>query len=269
MHQIAQFQVQKCKSSLPWEGGTHPPPLGRFATSGLVASLPRNTLYSVFWFSNVGRYASLVCMGYSPIITQEQTGSVRGSRRMHKMAATTCSVVSHPAPVPTGKLLRGKVRRKFLTDEVLLQLTAVYLKLFVCRFLSPVRPGHYSRPRQNEATPPRHTYTNGTARLDTPSPKASRIASTVQEHPSPRPSHVGVGCRDRPGSVTLNMFFNKVLQLAFHRLHTMCNLLNLNKELVRNNFISIFHNKALFHWARFWFQSAEVNYPETWSTQQR
>ena len=47
---------------LPTVGGgdtplPHPPPLGRFATSGLVASRPRNTLYSVFWFSNVGRYA--------------------------------------------------------------------------------------------------------------------------------------------------------------------------------------------------------------------
>ena len=43
-------------------------------------------------------------MGYSPIITLEQTGSVRRSRSMRKMAATTCSIVSSPAHVPTGKL---------------------------------------------------------------------------------------------------------------------------------------------------------------------
>ena len=44
MPQIAHFQVEKWKSSLPWEGGTppsHRPPLGRYAPSDLVASLPR------------------------------------------------------------------------------------------------------------------------------------------------------------------------------------------------------------------------------------
>ena len=40
--QIAHFQVEKWKSSLPWEGDPPPPsPLGRYAPSGLVASLPR------------------------------------------------------------------------------------------------------------------------------------------------------------------------------------------------------------------------------------
>ena len=57
MHQIAQFEVQKCKSSLPWEGGHPPPPLGSFPPSGLVALLPRNIACSVFWLSNVGKYA--------------------------------------------------------------------------------------------------------------------------------------------------------------------------------------------------------------------
>ena len=33
-------------------------------------------------------------MGYSPIVTLEQTGSVHGSRGMRKMAH--CSIVSHP-----------------------------------------------------------------------------------------------------------------------------------------------------------------------------
>ena len=39
---------------------------------------------------------SLVRTGCSPIIMLEQTGSVHGSRGVCKMAATTCSVVSHP-----------------------------------------------------------------------------------------------------------------------------------------------------------------------------
>ena len=44
MPQSAHFQVEKWKSSLPWEGGPPSrtlPPLGRYAPSGLVASLPR------------------------------------------------------------------------------------------------------------------------------------------------------------------------------------------------------------------------------------
>lgn len=100
-------------------------------------------------------------------------------------------------------------------------------------FLSPVRPGHYSTRhlRQNEATPPRHTHpTNGSY----PSPKRTHIVPQQDGgYPSPRPSPAGGSCQERPGSVTLNMFFNKVLQLAYHRLHTMCNMMNLNKELNR------------------------------------
>ena len=45
MHQIEPFGGQNWKKSLPWEGGQPPshtlPPLGRYAPSGLVASLPR------------------------------------------------------------------------------------------------------------------------------------------------------------------------------------------------------------------------------------
>ena len=54
MPQIAHFQVEKWKSSLPWEGGHPPchtlPPLGRYAPSGLVASLPRKECApQMFW----------------------------------------------------------------------------------------------------------------------------------------------------------------------------------------------------------------------------
>ena len=45
-HQIARFEVRKCKRSLPFIGVghplPHPPPLGPTAPWGLVASLPRN-----------------------------------------------------------------------------------------------------------------------------------------------------------------------------------------------------------------------------------
>ncbi|XP_063967780.1 retinoblastoma-associated protein-like [Lytechinus pictus] len=111
-------------------------------------------------------------------------------------------------------------------------------------FLSPVRPGHYSSTHRpsNEATPPRRTHAPTCAsRLDYPSPKSARLSIQqcpsprvgVQNCPSPRPSHVGVGGQEKPGSVTLNMFFNKVLQLAYHRLHTMCNLLDISRDLNR------------------------------------
>ena len=57
MPQIAHYQVEKWKSSLPWEGGHPPPtpsraPLGHYAPSGLVASLPRKKLCpppQMFW----------------------------------------------------------------------------------------------------------------------------------------------------------------------------------------------------------------------------
>eukprot|EP00057_Strongylocentrotus_purpuratus_P029196 XP_011683670.1 PREDICTED: retinoblastoma-associated protein [Strongylocentrotus purpuratus] len=112
-------------------------------------------------------------------------------------------------------------------------------------FLSPVRPGHYSSThRPNEATPPRRTHAPTCAsRLEYPSPKSSRLGiqqcpsprvGLQQTCPSPRPSYGGVGGgQEKLGSVTLNMFFNKALQLAYHRLHTMCNLLDLSKDLNR------------------------------------
>ena len=53
----------------------------------------------------VADYFSLVHMGYSSIITLEQIGSVRVSHSKRKMAATTRSVVSCPAPVLAGETL--------------------------------------------------------------------------------------------------------------------------------------------------------------------
>ena len=53
----------------------------------------------------------------TPVMTLEQLGNVRESCGMRKMAASTCSVVSRPAPIPPGRLnpiLTGLFERKFL-----------------------------------------------------------------------------------------------------------------------------------------------------------
>ena len=40
----------------------------------------------------------------TPVMTLEQAGNVRESRGVRKMAASTCSIVSRPAPIPPGRL---------------------------------------------------------------------------------------------------------------------------------------------------------------------
>ena len=40
----------------------------------------------------------------TPVMTQEQVVNVRQSRGVRKMAASTCSVVSRPAPIRPGRL---------------------------------------------------------------------------------------------------------------------------------------------------------------------
>ena len=40
----------------------------------------------------------------TPVMTLEQVGNVRESRGVREMAASTCSVVSRPAPIPPSRL---------------------------------------------------------------------------------------------------------------------------------------------------------------------
>ena len=71
MPQIAHFQVENWKSSLAWGGGggdTPPshtlPPLGRYAPSGLVASLPRKDCApQIFWL-------------ITPLVVSKRTGPI-------------------------------------------------------------------------------------------------------------------------------------------------------------------------------------------------
>ncbi|XP_071509301.1 retinoblastoma-associated protein-like [Diadema antillarum] len=109
-------------------------------------------------------------------------------------------------------------------------------------FLSPVRPGHYSKMRQAECVHPRpaHTANGGaTARLGghhgSPSFKPSQGGAEGQNCPSPRPSQGGAR------SVTLNKFFSKVLQLAYLRLHTMCGHLGIREDLEKSMWTCVEH----------------------------
>ena len=43
----------------------------------------------------------------TPVITLEQVGNMRESRGGRKMAASTCSVVSRPAPIPARSTLNN------------------------------------------------------------------------------------------------------------------------------------------------------------------
>ncbi|XP_022095249.1 retinoblastoma-associated protein-like [Acanthaster planci] len=89
-------------------------------------------------------------------------------------------------------------------------------------YLSPIRPAPQV-PNSSEATPPLST-------LASPLARPSQHPQGGGTNPSPQPSNIPMSPR-RTRSVSLNMFLNKVQQLAYGRLERLCGMLCVSKDL--------------------------------------
>ncbi|XP_033637710.1 retinoblastoma-associated protein-like [Asterias rubens] len=87
-------------------------------------------------------------------------------------------------------------------------------------YLSPLRPNPRLLATPREATPTPSALTS----------PAPHHPSQVGSNLSPQPSNIPMSPR-KMRSVSLNMFLNKVLQLAYGRLERLCNMLNVSKDL--------------------------------------
>ncbi|XP_038051162.1 retinoblastoma-associated protein-like isoform X2 [Patiria miniata] len=91
-------------------------------------------------------------------------------------------------------------------------------------YLSPIRPTPQA-PNSSEATPPPTTLTSPLAR-------PPQQPQGVGPYPSPQPSNIPMSPR-KTRSVSLNMFLNKVQQLAYSRLDRLCGMLTVSKDLMK------------------------------------